>query len=304
VILLREKNSYNRSVIIGLFFIANIFTIVLFVGNREKNHLSITANASYADVSLKSESITFPLTVSEISYKNIGAGIGESGYIYEYEADFVYPQIGVTAIDTFYSELLKSAKAHSETDIAFLINTVNDGNNAVEADGRHIEIPFDYDKRVPLCITETRNYEIKYNNGNVFSVVHESYYLESNLYQPHGMIYISCDNFQVSDGSQIQLTDLFDIASDVYLKRINNAANEYIMDQIQNPREFRIGFFGSDYTQANLISNDNINFCITPNGLEFYFEPMTIADYVSGIITIPIPRETISDIVNPLFFLQ
>lgn len=120
------------------------------------------------------------------------------------------------------------------------------------------------------------DYEVTYDKNNILSIPITTYEFTGGA---HGMTYLKSFNYNLSNGKQLQIKDLFKSETD-YEKIIN----DYIIKEIEKNKD--LYFTGED--GFNGISN-NQEFYIDKDGIVVYFQLYDIAPYYVGIPKFNIP---------------
>lgn len=114
------------------------------------------------------------------------------------------------------------------------------------------------------------DYKVTYNRNNIISIPIESYEFTGGA---HGMTYLNSYNYNLINGNQLKLSDMF--KKDIDYKKIVNEYINYVISQ--NPD---IYFKGEDGFKG--IKEDQ-SFYIEDDGVVIYFSLYEIAPYYVGI---------------------
>lgn len=116
------------------------------------------------------------------------------------------------------------------------------------------------------------DYKVTYNKDNILSIPLTMYEFTGGA---HGLTNIKSFNYDLSNGKEILLKDMFKEGVDY-----KSVLNKYIKEQIDKTEDKNIYFTGD--MGFNGIS-DNQSFYIDDNGIVVYFSLYDIAPYSSGI---------------------
>lgn len=139
-----------------------------------------------------------------------------------------------------------------------------------------------------LSITST----VSLNTEPYFSVVREIY---SNTGGAHPNTELASETFSMSNGGQMNLSDVFSVPDTEYLPVLFKAIRTEILspDFAMPPSDLY-----EDYDALIEQVFDPQHFYLTPDALVIYYNAYDIAPYAAGIFRFEIPYTALSDILN------
>jgi len=109
----------------------------------------------------------------------------------------------------------------------------------------------------------------------------------------HGLHFYTVDNFDMNTGKLLTLDDLFGNAK-IYRSILNNLICKNLLIQYKDEE-----LFINPSEETDIISYaKNLQFQITDNGIEFIFQIYEIAQYAAGTISVTVPYEELSGILQ------
>lgn len=123
-------------------------------------------------------------------------------------------------------------------------------------------------------------YNVCSNESCIFSCYFDRYEYTSGA---HGTTYRTSVNCNLYNGMVIQLSDI--CKSRYYRRRLL----EQILEQADGNLALSPGIYFENYRELIVKHFSTSNFCITPEGLDIYYQQYAIAPYSTGIVVFSIP---------------
>lgn len=133
-------------------------------------------------------------------------------------------------------------------------------------------------------VTITGNYSVKLHQKGLLSLLYENYGYSKGA--AHGITYQSSQTFNLEDGAEYKLRDLFQSGSD-YRRRLSDIIKrEFKKRDIPMIAEFQS--IGEDQ-----------DFYLTDKAIGIYFQLYEYTPYVYGFPTFEIPFPEVKDVIDP-----
>ena len=182
-------------------------------------------------------------------------------------------------IQYFYNSLIDRIKETAQTHYLPLAK----GNYEFASDGLGIFTP----------ITVEMGYEVKLNDGKLFSVRRETY---ENTGGAHPNKAVDAETFRVSDGAKMLFSDLFKISRE----EVNARLAPFVKQEMDN-RE-KDGYFYYENAKDEALSlRSEEDFYLTETHLVLFWQVYELAPYAAGLQEFAIPLSDISDILRTDF---
>lgn len=183
-------------------------------------------------------------------------------------------------IDRYYDDLYQQEQKWWEED---LIDFARENKKAAANYGGDF---------LPYTVEETN--QIIYNGDTFLSIRRD---LSAYTGGAHGSNAISCDNFRKSDGSLVQLSELF--RSNNYKELLVQNIAEQIKSMQENPD--KEAFFSGDWPDALENTFDESHFLISGEALTIVYQEYDIAPYAAGPQLFQIAYADISNELSETF---
>lgn len=131
-------------------------------------------------------------------------------------------------------------------------------------------------------------YQVYYNTKNFLSIVLNHYQYTGGA---HGNYFALGFNINLTDATFLTLTD---VIQEGKLDLLAYECEEAILEEYQANSLFEAGLFENE-----VVIPEDQDFYIIPGALVLQFDPYEIGPYAMGEITVEIPFEKISDILQP-----
>jgi len=214
---------------------------------------------------------------------------------YIFQGDFKDESVGDI---TLVNVSVQLPKAENNEDIQYFYNSFMDklketvhtyylplgkGNYEFAQDGIGIFTP----------ITIDMGYEVKLNDGKLFSVRRESY---QNTGGAHPMQSLSAETFRVSDGAKMLFADLFKVSRD----EVNARLAPLVKAEMEKREKEGISYYDNAKETA-LAMRSETDFYLTDTHLVLFWQVYELAPYAAGLQEFAIPLSDLSDILRTDF---
>lgn len=124
----------------------------------------------------------------------------------------------------------------------------------------------------------SQDFVIECNAAGLFSVRREE---KAQLGGMHASTRVFAETFRVSDGFQLKLNDFFSVPPEEYWPRLLAAVNEDLAKRAED-------LFEDWQESAERLFPDG-NFCVSQEGLSFFYPELSLAPYAMGVVRVDVP---------------
>lgn len=137
------------------------------------------------------------------------------------------------------------------------------------------------------------SYEIKRDDGAVFSVVRNQY---ENLGGPHPSNAMLAETFSAENGGRMSIYDLF---PDLGAEEVSALVESLVLPLARQRMEAEPGLYYAEYETLLMQTFDPLCFALTEEGVTFFWQTYSIGPHVSGVQGFDIPYADLDGSIDP-----